>query len=388
MDTHVIDRFDRQTRIRGWDQGCLQRATVMVIGAGALGNEIVKNLALMGIGNLLVVDFDKVEPSNLSRTALFSVSDIGQYKAERLAGAAKKLYPSIRSRYINGDVLFDLGLGFYRNVDLVIGGLDNLAARSHAGTYAALAGKPYLDGGVWEHGGEVKWFFPGKGACYDCLLSERDRHNMAERYSCTGFIASPSPFMQQVLPTTLAPIAIVGGIIAQEACYYFTGLRAIHPGEAIVYNGLDLGLHRSVLPENPTCLNHPARPYDPVETLMRRADDLSASELLGLAAEKLGPEVILELGRHFLVDLRCTGCGAIEEISQQIARVPEEKIHCPACGAIRRKNAVGSVGLSHALAKRSLSALGIPQGEVITVWSGRGTGFYELTGDIKKLFPN
>ena len=82
------DRFDRFRQIAWWDQGRLSRAKVLVVGAGALGNEIIKNLALLGIGNVLIADFDRVEHSNLSRSVLFREADNGASKAEVAARSA------------------------------------------------------------------------------------------------------------------------------------------------------------------------------------------------------------------------------------------------------------------------------------------------------------
>ena len=90
------NRFSRFELIRWWDQKRLTNAKILVIGAGALGNEIIKNLALLGIGNIIVVDFDKIEPSNLSRSVLFRERDRGRFKAEVAAERAKDLYPDLK----------------------------------------------------------------------------------------------------------------------------------------------------------------------------------------------------------------------------------------------------------------------------------------------------
>ena len=76
------DRFSRFRLIPWWDQKKLQCARALVIGAGALGNEILKNLALLGFEQMVVVDLDRIEESNLSRTILFNSSDVGAFKAD------------------------------------------------------------------------------------------------------------------------------------------------------------------------------------------------------------------------------------------------------------------------------------------------------------------
>src|SRR5689334_17642368 len=100
------NRYDRQERITGWDQAALRNAYVLVAGAGALGNELIKNLTLMGVGHLLIIDSDTIEPSNLSRTVLFRETDIGKPKAQTAAKAAALLNPEVDLRWIDGDLFF------------------------------------------------------------------------------------------------------------------------------------------------------------------------------------------------------------------------------------------------------------------------------------------
>src|SRR5947209_16934580 len=83
------DRFQRFKLIGWWDQRKLAAAKGLVVGAGALGNEIVKNLALLGVGQVLVVDMDRIENSNLSRSVLYRASDNGTFKSQAAARAAR-----------------------------------------------------------------------------------------------------------------------------------------------------------------------------------------------------------------------------------------------------------------------------------------------------------
>ena len=91
---------DRYTRLRelGWDLELLRRSQVLVVGAGALGNEIVKNLALAGVGNLIIVDTDTIESHNLTRSVLFRASDVGRSKAQVAAEAAMEIEPALAAR--------------------------------------------------------------------------------------------------------------------------------------------------------------------------------------------------------------------------------------------------------------------------------------------------
>src|SRR4051794_34828877 len=87
----VIDDADRYGRLRlipWWRQERLAAAKVLVVGAGALGNEVLKNIALLGVGTTYLIDFDTVETSNLSRSVLFRHGDGGRPKAEVAAERA------------------------------------------------------------------------------------------------------------------------------------------------------------------------------------------------------------------------------------------------------------------------------------------------------------
>src|SRR5947209_14645951 len=140
------DRFHRFKLIGWWDQKKLADARVLVIGAGALGNEIVKNLALLGVGHILIADLDRIENSNLSRSVLYRAADNGQPKATVAARAAREIYPDLKSHAFNGNVVYDLGLGVFRWADVVLGGLDNREARLSINRNCWRVNRPWIDG--------------------------------------------------------------------------------------------------------------------------------------------------------------------------------------------------------------------------------------------------
>ncbi len=115
------DRLGTFSFISWWEREKVENAHVMVVGAGALGNEVIKNLVLMGIGYIYIVDFDTIEMANLSRSVLFRESDTGRKKAEVAAARAKEINPNIHVQYMHGDVTTEVGLGVFRRMDVIIG---------------------------------------------------------------------------------------------------------------------------------------------------------------------------------------------------------------------------------------------------------------------------
>ncbi len=135
----------RQMIELGEGQFKLRKSSVTIVGAGALGNEVAKSLALLGFGSMKIIDFDTVEMSNLNRT-LFTRDDIGKGKATALAGKIGMLYPYVNVKSFNKRVeeCNDDEL----TSDVLISALDNMMARIWLSTYARDHKIPLVDGGM------------------------------------------------------------------------------------------------------------------------------------------------------------------------------------------------------------------------------------------------
>lgn len=204
----------------------VKQAKVMVVGAGALGNEVLKNLALFGVGNIIVIDFDKIEYSNLTRSILFRPEDADQgfYKAEIAATRLKEINPTINVQAICGDLATDVGLGVYRRMDVVVGCLDSVRARKLLNRLCFRAGKIWIEGGIGDLEGQVS-IYQLDNNCYECSRSEEEElvQDIYERNSCAG-IAQGNTERGRVA-TTPVSASIIGAIQAQEA------MKIIHDKE-------------------------------------------------------------------------------------------------------------------------------------------------------------
>ena len=142
------DRYSRLRLIPWWDQERLKNATIMVVGAGAIGNELIKNLALLGIGHILIYDMDAIENTNLTRSVLYRAKDVGRYKAEVAAERATEMNPDVKAKAFIANIIDDVGLGVFRRMNVVLGGLDNREARLSINQSCYKVDKPWIDGAI------------------------------------------------------------------------------------------------------------------------------------------------------------------------------------------------------------------------------------------------
>lgn len=199
-----------------FEQQRVSAAHVMVVGCGALGNEVLKNLILLGVGHIVAIDFDKVEIGNLSRSVLFSKSDADAHrmKVDVIAERLKAMNPAVEVKTICGDVAYDVGLGVIQRMDVVIGCVDSRWARYCINRLCMRAGIPWVDGAIEELEGTARVFVPGQN-CYACNLGPEGLKDLARRMSCSGIIRRHEEVGS--VPTTSIMASIIGAVQVQEA---------------------------------------------------------------------------------------------------------------------------------------------------------------------------
>ncbi|MBC8009758.1 MAG: ThiF family adenylyltransferase, partial [Burkholderiales bacterium] len=280
-------RFARLEAIEWWDQARLARARVLVIGAGALGNEVIKNLALLGVGHVVVADMDHVELSNLSRSVLFRETDEGLSKADCAARAARQIFGGMAITPFNGNVLAELGLGWFRWAEVVIGALDNREARVFVNSACARVGRPWFDGGIEVLHGIVRGFAPPATACYECTMSRVDWDLLNKRRSCS--LLARRAIAHRGTPTTPTTASIIAAMQVQEVVKQLHG-RPTLLGRGFVFDGAEHTSYPVNYPMSPDCPWHeePAAietaPWFGSATPLRAVWDEAARRLGGLDA--------------------------------------------------------------------------------------------------------
>ncbi|MHA1913887.1 MAG: ThiF family adenylyltransferase [Promethearchaeota archaeon] len=151
--------YARQQLIDGWDQSVITNGCILIIGVGALGCEIAKDFALMGIGKMILVDLDTIETSNLSRQMLFRPGDEGRPKAEVAAERLKEMNPFLNIEF-HFEKLQKLPMSVYEESDVIVAALDNFNARLDLNKICLRLKKPMVEGGTVGFEGHVQIVIP------------------------------------------------------------------------------------------------------------------------------------------------------------------------------------------------------------------------------------
>ena len=347
------DRFARQRIIPGWDQPKLAAATVVILGVGALGNEVAKNLALAGVGRLVLCDPDMVSMSNLSRTVLFGPGDPGAPKAVTAAAALRRLAPGLVTEPRVADLVSGVGLGELADADLVIGCVDTIRARVQLLGRCALTGAPLLDGGTSPSGAELRLRVSPHEPCFGCTLTPHQRSASDLPWSCAEPLPGELPQAAAIATTAVAAgwlcAAGLGLLFGQVPSWRLLSLD-VSAGRVVPVTAT----------RDPGCPLH--RPLDgpPVPS------PVSNREMVTEFLATLGPQDEAYAWTCFPMAAVCPRCGADGEGTGGAAAG-----RCPRCGTRLRE--MSSTRLRDAPARATLSGLGVAPEEIIPVSAPDGS---------------
>jgi molybdopterin/thiamine biosynthesis adenylyltransferase len=359
----TADPYARPRLIEGWSQHRLSAATAIVIGVGALGNEVAKNLALAGVGRLLLCDPDVVDTTNLSRSALFTSTDAGQAKVDAAAGALARLSQATSVVARQATLTAGVGLGELAEARLVLGCLDSRRSRQELLGRCALADVPLVDGGTGPWSGEVRVRTSLDAGCYACALTPYERGESDTPRSCAE-IQPPG-----AEPASIATTSLVAAWMTVTALRILLALPVGYEGlriEALIGSTAPLSF-----PRDPLCPYHERLPpvdqhvpitnRDPVAALLAAMPD--ASDVHTWTAFGVAP--------------RCLRCGTRSEYDPR--RGAGGPLRCVQCQAVLRPQS--SQNLADADPSVTLDALSVAPQEILRVRStGRGDRWVQLAG--------
>ena len=164
----------------------LKASSVLLVGAGGLGSPLALYLAAAGVGRIGIVDFDRVDASNLQRQVLYGTSSIGQPKLDAARARVADLNPGVRVEGHPVRLSSENALEILTPYDVVVDGTDNFPTRYLVNDACALLGKPNVYGSIFRFEGQVSVFDARVGPCYRCLYPDPHRPAWSRRVPRAG----------------------------------------------------------------------------------------------------------------------------------------------------------------------------------------------------------
>lgn len=220
-------------------QQALLRATALVIGAGGLGSPVAMYLAAAGVGRLVLVDYDRVDLSNLQRQILHGTDDIGRSKVESARDTLASLNPEVRVETLERQLDADELLEQARAADVVVDASDNFETRFAINAACVAAGTPLVSGAAIRMEGQVAVFRPDRpdSPCYRCLY--REDGELQQTCAENG---------------VLAPlVGVIGSMQALEAVKVLMNLGEDLSGRLLLFDGSTAEWRSLKLRRDPAC---------------------------------------------------------------------------------------------------------------------------------------
>ena len=218
----------------------LKASSALLIGAGGLGSPLALYLAAAGVGRIGIVEFDKIDESNLQRQILYGTSQVGQSKLQRAQERLADLNPAITIEPLEEPLTSANALELFARYDVVADGTDNFPTRYLVNDACVLTGKPNVYGSIFRFEGQISVFNYQGGPCYRCLYSEPPPPGLVPSCAEGGVLG--------VLP------GVVGALQANEVIKALLGLGEVAAGRLVIYDALKLSFRQLKLRRNPQCV--------------------------------------------------------------------------------------------------------------------------------------
>ena len=217
----------------------LRDAGVLVVGAGGLGAPVLQYLAAAGVGRIGIVDFDRVELSNLQRQVIHGTEDVGRKKVESAREAVLAINPGVNVTTGDDQLTSANALERVAAHDAVVDGSDNFPTRYLVNDACVLTGTPLVSAAIFRFEGQASVFATSDGPCYRCLHPEPPPPDLVPSCAEGGVLG--------VLP------GIMGSIEALEAIKLITGAGKGLAGRLLLLDALTMKLREVTLRRDPAC---------------------------------------------------------------------------------------------------------------------------------------
>ena len=241
--TKDFERFEKQIilkKIGFAGQKKIKKAKVLIIGIGGLGCPLLTYLASSGVCNIGIVDYDKVELSNLNRQILFNTSDIGKLKVNQAKLKVNKIYKKVKIKTFRTKISEKNINKIIKNFDIICDGTDNFATRYLINDHCKKNKKILISAAINKFDGHLfKYNFRKKGPCLRCFMPDQP----LEENNCET-------------EGIFAPVAgVIGALQANEVLKTVLGLKDDLDNNILVFNSLSMSLRKIKINKNLNCLN-------------------------------------------------------------------------------------------------------------------------------------
>lgn len=235
-------RYSRQIMLPELDiagQEALRQATVLVVGMGGLGSPVAMYLAAAGVGNLILVDHDQVDLSNLQRQIAHTTDRVGQDKVASAAAALGQLNPGCHVQTVTDKLTEQNADTLIASCDLIVDCSDNFAVRFLLNRMSVVHRKPLVSGAAIRLDGQLSVYDPrvADSPCYRCLFDETGEE---DRRCATNGVLAPV-------------VGVVGSIQAIEAIKVIVGFGETLVGRLLIFDALTMGFRKVKVKRNPDC---------------------------------------------------------------------------------------------------------------------------------------
>ncbi|MBU3181122.1 HesA/MoeB/ThiF family protein [Clostridium psychrophilum] len=199
----------------------LSDSKVLIVGTGGLGSPVAFALACLGIGTIGLVDYDKVEISNLNRQILHSASRINMPKVDSAKVFIKNINPDVNVVTYNTDLNINNSKDIIKDYDVIIDGVDNFPARYLLNDTCFFLNKPLVDAAAVKLHGLIMTILPNEGPCYRCVFPVKPEQNNVMRCSEAGVLGPVPGVMGFIQAAEVVKLLMkVGETLYNRIIYY------------------------------------------------------------------------------------------------------------------------------------------------------------------------
>lgn len=233
---NLTERYSRQTSLKNFDQQKLSAAKILIVGAGGLGSPAAMYLAAAGVGQIGIVDGDKVELSNLQRQILHATRDLNRPKVFSARETLNALNPDVQVSAYNERLAADNAREILHGWNFVLDCTDNFAAKFLINDACVALRKPFAHAGILHFGGQLMTVLPNQSACYRCVFEEEP---------------PPETFGREGIFNVVA--GVIGSLQAAEALKFFLNVGELLTDSLLTFDALTMTFRRIKISRNKNC---------------------------------------------------------------------------------------------------------------------------------------